>query len=116
MPEGVWIALITGGLGVLGTWLTVKYKDHKAEKPAKPKDRIETIFDGYEKLIREQEKAIVAKERQLEQSQGLLDQLQEELNRTREIVTMQQEEIQETREYNRALKQELASLKKQFSV
>lgn len=116
MPEGVLIALITGGLGVLGTWLTVKYKDHKAEKPTKPKDRIETIFDGYEKLIREQDKAIATKERQLEQTQGIIDQLQEELNRTREIVTLQQKELEATRESNLALKNELKMLKKQFSV
>lgn len=116
MGEGVWVALITGVLGVLGTWLTVKYKDIKAHKPSKPRDRMEGVFDGYERLIKAQDKALALKERQLEQTQQIIDQLQEELNRTRDIVTMQQKEIETGRVNNLALREELKMLKKQFGV
>lgn len=116
MGEGVWIALVTGGLGVLGTWLTVRYKDVKNHKPTRPKDRVEGVFDGYERLIKAQDKALALKERQLEQTQQIIDQLQEELNRTRDIVTMQQKEIETGRVNNLALREELKALKQQFSV
>ena len=116
MGESVWIALITGGLGVLGTWLTVKYKDVKNYKQTRPKDRMEGVFDGYERLIKAQDQALALKERQLEQTQQIIDQLQEELNRTRDIVTMQQKEIETGRVNNLALREELKILKQQFGV
>lgn len=72
----VQIAFISAVGGVAVTYLTVKYKN-KIVKP--PKDRVETIFDGYEALIKQQQAEIVRKG-------VLIDRLEEQLITMEELV------------------------------
>lgn len=53
--NNVWSAIILVAGSIITTILTVKYKDRIQRKliSKKPKDRLELIFDGYERLITE---------------------------------------------------------------
>lgn len=102
---------------IITTYLTVKYKDKiiKKNKDAAPKDRMDTIFDGYESLIKQQQQDIDRKQRQLDATQGIIDRLQDELNQTREIVRQQQAELVESRESNKELIRQLDLMKNNYT-
>lgn len=104
--------------GILTTWLTLRYKDRLAarNREQKPKDRMDTIFDGYEKLIVEQQKDIERKATQLASTQTIVEQLQKELDDTRDLVRKQQEELEESRELNLELQKQLADMKREYNI
>lgn len=104
--------------GILTTWLTLKYKDKLAvrNREQKPKERMDTIFDGYEKLILQQQNDIERKAAQLLSTQKIVDQLQKELDDTRELVRKQQDELEESRELNLELQAQLKDMKKEYGT
>lgn len=111
----VQIVIVFGS--VVTTYLTVKYKN-KIIKPTEdknedgtPKTRMDVIFDGYEKLIKQQQEDILRKEKQLTQTQSLIDRLQAEIDETRDIVKEQQKQLNEQKELNRQLKEQLNLMK-----
>lgn len=103
--------------GIITTWLTLKYRDRIAlrNREQKPKERMDTIFDGYEKLILQQQTDIERKATQIVNTQKIVEQLQKELDDTRELVRQQQDELDESRELNLALQTQLAEMKKEYS-
>lgn len=103
--------------GIITTWLTLKYKDRIAlrSREQKPKDRMDTIFDGYEKLILQQQTDIERKTIQIASTQKIVEQLQKELDDTRELVRQQQDELDESRELNIRLQAQLQEMKKEYS-
>lgn len=103
---------------VLTTYLTVKYKDRvvKKHKAEAPKDRMDTIFDGYENLIKQQQEDILRKQQQLEVTQSIIERLQDEIDQTREIVKLQKEELEEYKETNRKLISQLETMKETHNI
>src|SRR5687768_4213386 len=98
LSDQVVITLISVVGSVVITYITVKYKDRLTRKlKGEPRDRMDTIFDGYEKLIKQQQADIEHKSlniaslqdiidrqrRQIEESQGMIDNLKVELEDAR---------------------------------
>lgn len=110
------VALIAACAGIITTWLTVKYKDRIVRKtaPAKPKDRMDTIFDGYEKLIMQQQQEIERKQHVVNNLENIIENLESELATTRELLTATKDELAETRTQNHMLKSQLASMRKDY--
>lgn len=110
------VALIAAAGGIITTWLTVKYKDRvvKRATPGKPKDRMETIFDGYDKLILQQQVEIDRKGVVIHHLEGIVDNLERELATTRDLLTATKEEVAETKRHNAELKAHLVSIRKEY--
>jgi hypothetical protein len=103
---------------VLTTYLTVKYKDNilgkdKKENEEEPRTRMDTIFDGYEKLIQQQQEDIIRKQSQLDRTDQLIAKLQKDLDDTRAIVARQHTELDEQKKLNDELRKQLDLMKKQ---
>lgn len=112
----VLIALIAAVAGIITTWLTVKYKDRIIRKtaPNKPKDRMDTIFDGYERLILQQQTEIERKQGVIQNLENIVDNLEHELETTRELLNATKAEMTETRRTNSDLKHHLTRLRKEY--
>ena len=114
MDPAVLVAIIAGAFGVVTTWLTVKYKDKVAKKPNKPKDRMETIFDGYEKLILQQQTEIERKSEMITSLESIISRLQDEVTRTQGLLTTAQEELQDTKNNNATLRKQLEQMRRDY--
>ncbi len=112
-PE-VLIALIAGVGGIVTTWLTVKYKDRVIKKTEKPKDRMETIFDGYEKLIVSQQEEIGRKSHVIKSLERVVDRLEDELHQTRKLLEDAREEVVQSQVQNNLLRKQLDGMKKDY--
>lgn len=112
------VALIAAVGGVVTTWLTVKYKDRIIKKtaPNKPKDRMDTIFDGYEKLITQQQLEIDRKQKVIESLEGIIETLEHELATTRDLLTTTKYEVSETKRQNTELKDHLHRMRKDYGI
>lgn len=108
------VALIAASAGILTTYLTVKYKDKVVKRTDKPKDRMETIFDGYEKLIVSQQEEILRKSHVIKSLEKVVDRLEDELNQTRQLLIDAREEVQESQRQNDNLKKQLMGMKKEY--
>jgi chromosome segregation ATPase len=112
--------VLTEAISVVGaiivTYLGVKYKDYiiVGNRNKAPKDRMDTIFDGYEGLIKQQQSDIDRKSRQLDQTQVIIERLQHELDETKKIVQQQRQELDDSKEANKQLIQQLAHMKAQY--
>ena len=113
----VTVAIVTAVSTIVVAYITVRYKDRIIGKniTARPKDRMDTIFDGYESLIKQQQADIDRKVKQLDQTQHIIDRLQDELDQTKEIVRQQQAELEESKGTNAALIKQLGEMKKHYT-
>lgn len=116
LDSQVAIALIAAIAGIITTWLTVKYKDRiiKTNAPSKPKDRMETIFDGYEKLILQQQGEIERKGSVIESLENIIDNLERELVTTKELLATTKAEVAETKHQNGELKNQLKKMRRDY--
>lgn len=118
LTEGVLVQAIIVIGSVLTTYLTVKYKDRvmgkdKKSENGEPRTRMDTIFDGYEKLIQQQQEDIARKQQQLDRTDDLIDKLQKDLDDTRAIVKRQHQELDEQKRLNDELKRQLSVMKRE---
>lgn len=111
----VYIALIAAVGGIITTYLTVKYKDRVIKRTAKPKDRMETIFDGYEKLIVSQQEEISRKSLVINSLEKVIDRLEDELHQTRELLNDARTELEHSVTQNKELKRQLGDMKKDYA-
>lgn len=114
VDPSVQAAIATGIFAVIGTYLTVKYKDRIINKAEKPKDRMETIFDGYENLIKQQQVEIGRKGSVITSLEGVVDRLEKELAATRELLGATRDELETAKVHNRDLKVQLESMKTEY--
>lgn len=114
LEPSITVALIAGIFGVITTWLTIKYKDRVVKKTKRPKDRMETIFDGYEKLIMQQQAEIDRKTSVINSLEGIVDRLEQELMRTRQLLDTAQEELQETKKESAMLKSQFDTMRRDY--
>jgi flagellin-specific chaperone FliS len=106
-------AVISALGGITVAIVAVAFKDRVVAK-RQPKDRMETIFDGYENLIRQQQLDIQRKEEQLVRTQTIIERLQAELDTTRIIVAKQQAELDLSKSTNEELVEQLSQMKKHY--
>lgn len=114
IDPSVQAAIATGIFAVIGTYLTVKYKDRVLNKAEKPKDRMETIFDGYENLIKQQQIEIGRKGSVITSLEGVVDRLEQELAATRTLLEAAREELQTAQRHNQELKSQLHDMKTEY--
>ena len=107
-------ALITGIFAVITTWLTIRYKDKVFKKAAKPRDRMDTIFDGYEKLIIQQQSEIERKGVVIQSLENAVDRLEQELTRTRALLDEARIELKESKSQNSKLRHQLDSMRRDY--
>lgn len=112
------VALIAAIAGIITTWLTVKYKDRVVKKTAtsKPKDRMDTIFDGYEKLILQQQQEIDRKQLVVDHFEKIIQNLEDELATTRDLLQTTKTELAETKRQNGELKNQLTRMRKDYDT
>jgi hypothetical protein len=110
------VAIISGVVAIIVTYLTVRYKDYiiVGNKDKAPKDRMDTIFDGYESLIKQQQVDIDRKSKQLDQTQIIIERLQNELDKTKQIVQQQQQELNDSKDSNKELIKQLSQMKAHY--
>lgn len=116
LSENVLVATIAGIVGIVTTYLTVRYKANQVSRSqaAKPKDRMETIFDGYEKLIQEQQKDIERKAILIESLQKIVDKQREEIEKSQEMIDTLRNELVSSQKRTGQLEDQLADMKKSY--
>ncbi len=84
--------------GIITTWITLKYKDRIQSRlrSRQPKDRMETIFDGYERLIKDLQ-SDVKRVRETNEDQH------KEIIVAQDKITELESELKEARKENRRL-------------
>lgn len=115
IDPSVQAAIATGLFAVIGTYLTVKYKDRIVKKADKPKDRMETIFDGYENLIKQQQIEIGRKGQVITSLEGVVQRLEQELQVTRELLGAARDELKMAEKHNRELRIQLEGMKTEYN-
>lgn len=111
------VVLISTLGGIVTTYLTVKYKD-KVFKPkikTQPISRIDTIFDGYEKLIQQQQLDIERKALFIEHLQKAVDQLRSDLDKTEDLLNDTRTELDREKARSEQLQSQLSSMKKDYN-
>lgn len=114
----VWVALIAAVGGIVTTWLTVKYKDkiiRRSVTPQRPKDRMDRIFDGYEKLIIQQQQEIDRKTTVISSLETIVGKLEAELADTKDLLSSTKSEVAETKQQNAELKAHLKNLRIEYN-
>lgn len=101
---------VVGGLGVA----YITYVLAKRRRAARPKDRMETIFDGYEKLIKQQQVEIERKGSVIGSLENVVDRLEQELANTRELLNQARSDLSESRQQNDDLKSQLVLMRKDY--
>jgi Skp family chaperone for outer membrane proteins len=117
MNEAVVLALISTAGGVAIAYLAYKGKQgiDKRNKEKQPKDRMETIFDGYEGFIARQDKALENKDKQLAENQLIINRMQKQIDEMQALIERQREETDREREINKRLHEELERMRDQYT-
>src|SRR5690606_32543719 len=95
MISGIIIALI-------GVFSKTRYEDKKAAK--QPKDRMEQMFDGYERLIKQKDKEDDRKQKYITAIESELQATKEHVVKLEEALEATQGELEVSRTENRELK------------
>lgn len=117
MSDAVQIAIISMVGGVLVAYITnvvaKKVQEKKAEK--QPKDRIEQMFDGYDRLIKQmaaedERKAQVIRDQQIE-----INEMKKKLNEMEQNQVQLQEELMDSHKSKHILTKELDKIRKEYT-
>lgn len=117
MNEAIVVSIISAVSGVAIAYIVnvaaKKVQKNKSDK--QPKDRMEQMFDGYERLIKQKDLEDARKER-------LISELEEEISMTREMVrnlgaalALSQRELERSREDNKELKEMLQTMRDEYT-
>lgn len=116
MDSSVLVSIISMVGGVITAYITsvLAKKVAKKKSQKQPKDRIEQMFDGYERLIKQ-------KDREDERKARLMHELEEELIITRKMVAkleaslaLTQQELEISRQENRELRGLLQKMRQEY--
>ena len=118
MNEAIVVSIISAVSGVAIAYIVnvaaKKVQKNKSDK--QPKDRMEQMFDGYERLIKQ-------KDLEDERKASLIDELEEEIRMTRQMVknlehalAISQQELRRSREDNQELKDMLEQMREEYQL
>lgn len=117
MSEAEQIAIISMIGGVLVAYITnvvaKKVQEKKAQK--QPKDRMEQMFDGYERLIKQmasedERKATIIRDQQKE-----IVEMKQKLNEMEDNLAAAQEDLIKSHESKKLLTRELDKMRREYS-
>ncbi len=118
MNDSVAVSLISAFSGIVVAYIVnVAAKRVQARRVRQgPVDRMEQMFDGYERLIKQ-------KDLEDERKARLIDELEEEIKTTRQMVSnlehalaVSQQELQRSREDNQELKDMLEQMREEYRL
>lgn len=118
MNDSVAVSLISAASGIVVAYIVnVAAKRVQARKEKQdPSDRMEQMFNGYERLIKQ-------KDLEDERKARLIDELEEEIRVTRQMVknlehalAISQQELQRSREDNQELKDMLEQMREEYQL
>ena len=118
MNDSVAVSLISAASGIVVAYIVnVAAKRVQARKEKQdPSDRMEQMFDGYERLIKQ-------KDLEDERKASLIYELEEEIRMTRQMVknlehalSISQQELQRSREDNQELKYMLEQMREEYQL
>jgi peptidoglycan hydrolase CwlO-like protein len=110
--SNIWSAVVAlisviGSVGL--TWLTLVYRRRRSKTA--PKDRIETIFDGYDALIAQLRSDIDSKTTLIGNLQKLVDSQAEDIARSQALIKQLQQQLTDSAANTERLQAQLANLK-----
>jgi len=106
--QTIWVTLISTLGGITITYLSVKYKNQISTKLSRqPKDRMDLILDGYDRLIKEQQQDITRKSL-------LIDHMERAMSKLSTQIDALRSELSETKFANESLQRQLAKMKEEF--
>ena len=118
MNDSIAVSLISAASGIVVAYIVnVAAKRVQARKEKQdPSDRMEQMFNGYERLIKQ-------KDLEDERKARLIDELEEEIRMTRQMVknlehalAISQQELQRSREDNQELKDMLEQMREEYQL
>ena len=118
MNDSIAVSLISAASGIVVAYIAnVAAKRVQARKEKQdPSDRMEQMFNGYERLIKQ-------KDLEDERKARLIDELEEEIRMTRQMVknlehalAISQQELQRSREDNQELKDMLEQMREEYQL
>lgn len=118
MNDQVAISLISAVSGVIIAYIVnvVAKRVQKTKINKQPKDRMEQMFDGYERLIRQ-------KDREDERKARIIDELEVELTATKKLVRSLEKalesskiELEASREDNQNLREMLNTMRDEYNA
>lgn len=117
MSDAVKIAIISMVGGVLIAYITnVVAKKVQEQKAAKqPKDRMEQMFDGYERLIKQmaaedERKALIIRDQQRE-----IAEMKQKLNEMEDNLALAQDDLIESHKSKQLLTKELDKMRREYT-
>lgn len=116
MNDTVILGILSTVSGMFIAYLAYKGKQEidKRNKLKQPRDRMETIFDGYEGFIARQDKALDDKDRQLAENQVIINRMQKQIDDMQELIERQRRETEREREINHKLRTELEVMRRNY--
>lgn len=107
------ISVVGGGIFTLITvFIQRKVQETKARK--QPKDRMEQMFDGYERLIKQMSLEDDRKAQVIRDQQAEITAMKQKLNDMEDALVRAQEELLDSHASKQKLTQELMKMKKQY--
>lgn len=116
--NSVLIAIIGAFGGIVTAYITYVASQHVQNKRAKrqPRDRMEQMFDGYERLIKAKDLEDERKTRTILTLEKMTDHLQSDLRQTKTLLATTREEVKESKMENSELRQSLKELRKSYDL
>lgn len=109
-------AAITAVCALVGTYITVKYRTSLTKKTTgKPHDRLDTIFDGYEKLIFQQQQEMQRKSEAIDLLEKAVTRLSAELETTQELLKDARDDLIRSQQQNESLSRQLQQMKQEYA-
>ena len=117
LSDEVSVAAISTLGGIVVTYLTVKYKDRIVKKrlPHAPKDRMDNIFDGYERLITQLTTDMERKEGSIDRLEGIVQGLEDELAKTKSLLQETKQQLHESQLQRRDMSEQLKIMREEYT-
>lgn len=101
--------------GVLTTFIAYYYRDKIAKVGKKPRDRIDIIFDGYEKLLKQQQIESGHKDVVIQRLDKLVEALRAQLNEAERIIGTLKEDLVDERREAAYMRRQLKQMKTDYA-
>lgn len=118
ISENVQISIISAisalGVAYIVNVAAKKVQEKKAEK--QPKDRMEQMFDGYERLIKQKDLEDDRKQKYIKIIEGELTATKLHVGKLEEAMERTQQELSESRVENQELRDKLDEMRKEYQA
>jgi peptidoglycan hydrolase CwlO-like protein len=116
LSENVQISIISAVSGIIIAYIVnvaaKKVQEKKAEK--QPKDRMEQMFDGYERLIKQKDAEDDRKQRYIKIIESELTATKLHVSKLEEALDRTNEELAESRRESKEFQEQLEAMRKEY--